>query len=361
MKRIIFFVGSLNNSGGTERVATLIANSLSDKGYHVSFLSLHDGDKPFFLLNPEIQFESLFPHKLTFKKHYFSVVRKLRHYLKQSNSDILINVESMLTLFAVPACTRLGIRNICWEHFNYFVDNGTKLRILARKVAAFCCNDVITLTGTDKKYWIENTICRANIISIQNPSPFELKGPKEKVNSKCVISAGRLTYQKGFDLLLRAWAIVIQSRSDWKLRIIGSGEDEKKLRDLCTQLAINNNVDWAGHVNDMNKEYQYTDLYVMSSRYEGLPMVLLEAQSFGIPIVSFDCRTGPAEIINSRCGWLCEDGSVVDLAKKLLEAFSLFEEAEQYHAYSKAAITQCADKFALPHIIEKWQNLLEER
>ncbi|KJG02567.1 glycosyltransferase family 4 protein [Photobacterium angustum] len=359
MKKILFFVGSLNSSGGTERVTTIIANELYLKGYDVSFLSLHDGDNPFFTLNENIEYNTLFKHKISFKKNYVKAITKLRSFIKLNSIDIIINVESMLTLYSVPASSFLSIRNICWEHFNYHVDLGIKLRQLARQVAAFACDDVITLTETDKQFWLQNTTHKANITTISNPASYELTQPRSKLKSKVVLSAGRLTYQKGFDLLLESWALVIKQRSDWTLRIVGSGEDYDALQSQAKRLKLEQSVQWVSHVSNMTEQYENAALYVMSSRFEGLPMVLLEAISAGLPLVSFDCKTGPREIIDPSCGWLVEDGNIEMLAEKLLDSFSVFDDDGIYAQFSHAAITKCSTDFSLEPIVNKWMKLLD--
>lgn len=358
MKKIVFFTGSLNRSGGTERVSAIIANKLAENGFSVQFLSLYDGENSVFPLNDNIKKDTLFEHNLNFKKHYHKVILKLRKYIKDNNIDVLINIESMLVLYSVPACFGVNIRNICWEHFNFNVDLGLKLRKVSRQLAAFFCDDVITLTETDKKLWLKNARCRANITAISNPASFDLSLPRQGVNSKIAISAGRLTYQKGFDYLLDAWSLVIKQRQDWKLRIVGSGEEYAALQIQAENLGINNHVEWISHVTNMSEQYQQADLYVMSSRFEGLPMVLLEAISSGLPLVSFDCKTGPKEIIDSTCGWLAKDGDINALADKLLTAFTVFENDSEFAKYSQSAITKCSDEFAIEPIMNQWMKLL---
>ncbi|OBU23531.1 glycosyltransferase family 4 protein [Photobacterium aquimaris] len=359
MKKIIFFSGSLNASGGTERVSTIIANQLSEEGYTIHFLSLYDGNDPFFPVNCDIKIDTLFDEKRSFKKNYHKVVMKLRKYLQDNNFDILINIESMLALYSVPACLGINIRNICWEHFNFHVDLGLKLRKVARQVAALLCDDVVTLTETDKQFWISHTMHKANITAIPNPASFELSQPRIAVKSKIVLAAGRLTYQKGFDLLLTAWALVIKSRQDWTLRIVGSGEDHDALRAQADNLGLNQFIQWIPHVSNMKEQYDDVDMYVMSSRFEGLPMVLLEAISTGLPLVSFDCKTGPKEIIDSSCGWLASDADAVMLADKLLKAFNTFDDDDSYHLYSQSAINKCRSEFALEPILNRWVRLID--
>ena len=359
IKKIVFFTGSLNGSGGTERVSTIIANQLSEIGYTVQFLSLHDGDSPFFKVNNDIKINTLFNEKICFKKNYYKVIYKLREYLKKNEIDVIINVDTLLSLYSLVACIRLNIRNISWEHFNFINDLGLKLRKLSRYISAYACDDVVTLTDMDKGYWLKNTIHKANIVRISNPSSYELSNSRCKVNAKIVLSAGRLTHIKGFDLLLESWALVIKQRQDWTLRIVGSGEEHNSLKIQAEKLGLGESVQWVSHVDNMAEQYESAALYVMSSRFEGLPMVLLEAISAGLPLVSFDCKTGPREIIDPSCGWLAEDGNTKILSEKLLEAFTTFDNDDVYAQFSQAAINKCSTDYSLEPIVNKWMRLLD--
>lgn len=360
MKSILFFVGSLNLSGGTERVSTIVANEMSSLGYKVSFLSLYDGQCPFYSVNPSITIDSLFENKISFRKNYHSALIKLRRYIKSRDFDIVVNADSILALYTVPACIGLSVRTICWEHFNYRVNLNVKLRNIARHIAAFACDDIVTLTDTDKKIWARNTLHRAEITAIPNPAPPLLTNARTEVRSKILLAAGRLTYQKGYDLLLAAWSLVIKERQDWMLRIVGNGEDKESLMVQAKELGLCSFIQWVPHVSDMSEQYDTADLYVLSSRFEGLPMVLLEAIAHGLPIVSFDCITGPKEIINSSCGWLVPDGNIDMLAKSLIHAFTVFDDAEVYANYSQSAIDKCRTDFSLTAIINKWTKLIEK-
>ncbi|MGL5668021.1 MAG: glycosyltransferase, partial [Shewanella sp.] len=146
MKNICFFISNLNSSGGTERVSSVIASELQFRGYQVHMLSLECGDNPFFELADDIKLSQLFTSAGRGKLRLPMAVGKLRRYLLQHKIDILIDVESMLALYALPAVIGLNVRHICWEHFNYHVDLGKVSRRVARKLAALFADDVVTLT-----------------------------------------------------------------------------------------------------------------------------------------------------------------------------------------------------------------------
>ena len=237
MKKICFFTGNLNLSGGTERVCSTIANALQEQGYEVSVINLHEGEKPFFPLHKEINNKQLFSKRVSFSKNYIQVVKKLRSFCKTNSIDTLVIVESMLALFSVPALAGLGIKHICWEHFNFNVDLGQKKRRFARQLAARFCDWVVVLTEQDCAYWLQHSRHKGQIVAIPNPLPFPIQDahtPSQE--SRIVLSVGRLTPQKGFDLLLAAWKEVAPFAPLWRLRIIGDGEDRaasKAMQRIC--------------------------------------------------------------------------------------------------------------------------------
>ncbi|MBS4709101.1 glycosyltransferase family 4 protein [Aeromonas caviae] len=361
MKKICFFVGNLNQAGGTERVSLVIASELQARGYQIHMLSLQCGDNPFFELADGIQVSQLFTTAGRGSLRLPLAILKLRRYLQQHQIDILIDVESMLALYALPAVLGLNIRHICWEHFNYSVDLGKASRRLARKLAARFADDVVTLTERDKQLWVANTKCTANIVSIPNPVTIILPTEINLHKAKLFLAVGRLTYQKGFDLLLQAWAQVAPLHPDWRLRIVGDGEDKAMLEQLRRDLNIEASTELLPKTNNIAAHYQQAAFFVMSSRFEGLPLVLIEAQAYGLPIVSFDCDTGPAEIIkHGETGWLCKPGCMESLSSSINVALQYTIDANDLTQLCSSAVKN-VEKFTLPIIAARWCELFENR
>ncbi|TNG99297.1 glycosyltransferase family 4 protein, partial [Pasteurellaceae bacterium Phil31] len=330
MKNIVFFVGNLNNSGGTERVSTDIANLLLENGYRITFINLWAGDTPFFPLDENIKVLSLNQTRESFKKTYFSNVLKLRKIIKECRFDILIDVESMLSLYSIPALINLKVRHVCWEHFNFKINLGKRTRDLSRQLAGIFVDDIITLTERDKHFWKKGLIWqRANIIAIPNPSTFKPQDLHPELNNKTFLAVGRLTYQKGFDLLLEAWkeALPVLTANGWKLRIVGDGEDKKNLLEFIQNNNLSSSVTIENSTDKIKDFYAKASFYVMSSRFEGFGLVLIEAQAFGLPIISFDCDVGPREILEEgKTGWLCKVGDYKCLANILFQAANMKKE-----------------------------------
>ncbi len=353
MKKICFFVGNLNQAGGTERVSSVIASELQCHGYQVHMLSLQCGDRPFFELAEGIQVSQLYTKIGRGMLRFPTAIVKLRRYLQQHKIDILVDVDSMLALYVLPAVIGLNIRHICWEHFFYHNNLGKPARRLARKLAARFADDVITLTERDRELWLTNTISKANITVIPNPVTIKLPTVINPVKEKLFLAVGRLTHIKGFDLLLKAWAKVVPNHPDWRLRIVGEGEDKAMLEKLRCELNIETSTEFVPQTNNIAAHYQQAAFFIMSSRFEGLPLVLIEAQAYGLPIVSFDCDTGPAEIIkHGETGWLCEAGNIISLS----EGINMAIKADWYE-FSSKSIENSKD-FSLPVITERWIKLL---
>ena len=359
MKKICFLIGNLNNSGGTERVTTLIANALAQKNFQVSILSLSDGKQPFFELEPDIKIYSLYPEKISFKKNFFGAVWRIRKFVTQHQIDTLVVVDSISCVFTVPALFGLRVKHICWEHFNFKNNNGVKFRDYGRKLAAKYCDYVVTLTQRDKELWEKGLKkINAKIVDIANPVSYEDIENIPSLEYKTVLAVGRLTHVKGYDLLITAWAKVAQQVPDWKVVIVGSGEEEIMLKQMAKSLGVDDSIIFAGQQKNIDTFYRQASFFCMSSRFEGLPMVLLEAQSYGLPIVAFDCDTGPAEIICEKSGILVENLNIQLLANQLLLATKM--SVNQYCAMSNSALLN-SKKYHIDNIVNHWVGLLESK
>lgn len=224
---ILFLGSSFNNSGGTERVGSLIANGLSEAGHNITITSISCGNKPFFYLNNDIKITSLFETSGRTLFRAPLIISKLRKLLKEEKIDVLIVVESMSVLFSLPATLGLPVKHICWEHFNFKNDLGKAGRRVARQLAARFCDSVVTLTERDKQYWLNGTKHRNQITVISNPCPFTIQQNIYNTKSKIVLAVGRLVEIKGYDLLLKAWIKVAEAAPDWQLKIVGKAMSER--------------------------------------------------------------------------------------------------------------------------------------
>lgn len=357
MKKICFLIGSLNNSGGTERATTLIANELCKQGFNISILNLVYSSNSFFKLDDGIEVHSLYGKKVSFKKNLLGTICKIRQFVKKHEVNTLIVVDSISCVFTVPALSRLEVNHICWEHFNFNNNNGTKLRDIGRKLASRYCNYIVTLTNSDKELWIKGlNVIRSEILPIANPTSYEDIENTPSLYYKNVLSIGRLTHVKGFDLLIEAWSGVCESNKDWTLQIVGDGEEEVNLKQQAKTLSIEDRIEFIPANQDIDKYYKTSSFYCLSSRFEGLPMVLLEAQAFGLPIIAFNCDTGPSDVIeDKKNGWLVENGNVDKLAKNIEMAMGVYQ--NEYADLSRSA-KQSSLRFSINTISKEWLKIL---
>lgn len=353
--KILILGGDFNKAAGTERVGSMLANGLSEAGYKVVLASIANGDKPFFSLDKDIKIVSLFNSSGRTLYRTPQIIYKIRKLLKEENIDTLIVVETMSVLFTLPATLGLSVKHICWEHFNFNSDLGKKGRRIARQLAARYCDSVVTLTERDKQYWLKGTKHKSQITAIANPCPFPVQDYIKEENTKIVLAVGRLAYQKGFDLLLEAWVKINNSMPDWKLKIVGEGEDRAQLTAFIEKNELTDSVELISNTDNISEYYKQAEIFCLSSRFEGFPMVLLETLAFGLPVVSFDCDTGPAEILENTGSILVPNNDICFLASSLIKMMSDKQGRKTISLRSK----EKAEIYQPENIIDQWVSLLE--
>lgn len=356
--KICFFSGDISRTGGTERVTTLIANELIERGYDVSILSFVGGKHSGFLLNKKIKLFTLlnkeFNNMQKISKQILPIL-KLKEFINREKINVIIDVDVFLSLYTIPLKLFTNIKIVSWEHFNLKSNNGVKKRDIARRMASKFSDKLIVLTDADKMAYINKFPKIENIIRIYNPSSYPICYEELK-REKLLISVGRLTEQKNFEILIEAWKKVEEIQPEWKLNIIGSGEEREKLLEQIKEYKLRN-VEIIPFTNKISEYYKKASGYVLSSKFEGFPMVLLEAQSYGIPIVAFDCETGPREIVRDNIdGLLVEANNVEMLSNKILE---LINNDENRDYYSKEAKVN-AEKFSVKKITDEWEKIIND-
>ncbi|KXV32316.1 lipopolysaccharide biosynthesis protein [Gluconobacter thailandicus] len=351
--RCAFVIQHINATGGTERSACAVMNGLVQRDVTVHLLELVGNGPPVFPLDDRIPVKSLFEKPVKIFNSWPRIVGRLVRYLKRHRIDTLVVVEATHALYGVAAARLAGCRCIVWEHFNFNITLERRKRVWGRQIAARWADDVVVLTARDRALWQAGREVRASLTVIPNMAPPVWQMPYDET-SRTVLTVGRLTTQKGHDLLLEAWQKVESDArgTGWSLLIHGDGPE----RDLLHQ-AINglSRVTLAPATHQIEAEYRRAGLYVCSSRYEGLPMVLLEASSAGLPIVSFACETGPAEIVEDGVsGVLVQAGDIQELAEALLSLMAQTEKRRTMSAMGRRK----ALEFQEETVMARWMDLL---
>ena len=320
MKKICFFSGDITRSGGTERVGTVIANELHKKGqFEISIVSLwEDKKKTFFHLEQGIKRDTLFSDHISGKR-ILTYVKAVRKYVENNQIDVLVDIDGILDLYSIPALKKNKCKLVSWEQFNYYVNPYVNYRKLTRKMAAKKADAIVVLTDEDKHFYEKETDVKTKLVRIHNPMPGNVNTTSYNMDSKTIISVGRYTEQKGFDILIDVANQVFSKHSDWKWLIIGDGEDKYDLQQKIEKYKLQKNIILKEHVDDINEYYRKAAMYVLTSRYEGFGLVLTEAKTQGLPCISFNCPAGPKEIIADGInGYLVDCFDIEQMAGKIL-------------------------------------------
>jgi glycosyltransferase involved in cell wall biosynthesis len=286
--------------------------------------------------------------------------RKLSALLQSLKADVVISMFCNDASF-IPSI-KDGSKKILEIHFSRFkrLQYGRKglwkladeyrSKLDAKVAARF--DRFVVLTDEDKEYW-EGL---KNMCVIGNARSFVLQKPAELDNKK-VIAVGRYSYQKGFDRLISAWHRVCQQKNDWTLHLVGDGELREELQKQIEELNLGDKVILGKAVTDMPTVYQEASILAMTSHYEGLPMVLLEAQAAGLPIVSFECKCGPKDVIEDGVdGFLVKEGDTDALAEKLL----LLMDDEMLRKKMGGVAFSRSDRYAEDRIMQQWTDLFDD-
>lgn len=355
MKKIVFFIQNFSRPAGSERVTSIIASGLANNGYDVTVLSICGDNTCFYTIDNKVKLFTLFDKaKVNNKFNFFKIYFKLKKFYKQNKVDIVIDVFASLSIFTLLLKNKFGFKNITWEHFNYKQNIG--LNKYGRKLAVKKSDYIVTLTQRDKQFYLAaNPKIKSQICYILNPCSFDRIEHDKYEKENTILSVGRLTWQKGFDIMLLAWKELERKLPNWTLKIIGAGEEKENLINLCNTLELKN-IQLINATNNVQEYYYKSKIYLSTSRFEGLPMTMIEAQFFGLPIISFNYDTGPAEIINNNVnGYLVENGNVNELISCLVK-FALDENAiNQFSINARRA----SKRFEQTKIINEWLKLIE--
>ncbi|MBO5185450.1 MAG: glycosyltransferase family 4 protein [Prevotella sp.] len=377
MMKIVYCTPSIYIAGGVERVLALKANYFAERfGYDITII-LTDGagKQPYYplsdkvkVINLDIGFEELWT--CSFIKKVFVYLRKQRLFKRKLRTELMrlcpdITVSMLRREINFITDIKDGSRKIGELHVNkanYRNFNESDSNMFKRLFARFWMASLVSklkrldrfvvLTDEDLKEWHGLD----NVASIPDPLSFTPSG-RSNLTRKRVIAVGRYCHEKGFDLLLKAWSKVEKECTDWELAIFGMGEREPYER-LTDELGIDRSrCRLNGSTRDIEREYTDSALFVLSSRFEGFGMVLVEAMACGLPAVAFDGACGPRSIISHG-----EDGLLVpaENTDKLADAMvQLMKSPERIKQMADKAVVK-SQQYDIDIIAGKWRALFED-
>ncbi|WP_044110591.1 glycosyltransferase family 4 protein [Xylanibacter brevis] len=380
MKRIIYVLKSFALKAGTERVMSDKMNYLADHGYDVTLVTYEQGTHPLaFPLHSSIRHVDLdtrffLVDKYGFLRRFFKKLQLRRQFknrlqiqLDELHPDILITTTYSIKLIDIILSIKTSAFRLIESHVacytvkkTYDYRNKPFHRLIAARYDDVVLNKVakadyfISLTQGDAADWSQYV---PNVIVIPNPVTYipETVIPHNGTSHR-IICVGRLHEQKGFDLLIDAFSIVANRCSGWRIDIFGEGSNKEVLERKIRHYNLESSITLNSPISNIYDEYQRSDFLVLSSRYEGFGLVLVEAMSCGIPCVSFKCKYGPEEIIiDGENGLLAENGNVEDLAAKMLW---MIEHEEERKMMGKQA-RKDVHKYEMNVIMTKWDELFK--
>jgi glycosyltransferase involved in cell wall biosynthesis len=382
--RITLAISSLAG-GGAERVATNMANYWASKGWSISILTDSQRARPpAYDLHPRVVHRDLafsqepgrhLPDRETviaLGDLFTSAVRperdvllseldlvaRLRHAIKGMRPDAVISFLDLTNVRVLLATTGLDVPVVVSEHSDPNHNNiGPGMGLLRRRLYPRA-KYVVALTDESMRFFSGMSGVRCRIIP--NPILPHISGAQEPGNEKegmVLMSMGRLSHEKGFDHLLRAFAAVSGDHPGWSLEVWGEGPLLKWLDELASELRVLDRVRFPGFTRTPHLAMSRADLFALSSRCEGFSNVLCEAMAAGLPVVSFDCPSGPRYIIRDGV-----DGILVPAQNTLAlgEALSRLMGDEHERKRLAARAPEIVDRFAIHKIMDMWEEILLE-
>jgi glycosyltransferase involved in cell wall biosynthesis len=360
--RVLFFIASLAG-GGAERVLATLANAFASQGKQVFIATYSPKDSAYDLL-PDIQRMIVLDEKTPKKKrsilskiHWrWWKFRKIRTITKTVSPDVVVSFVTPTNNDVLFSLLGLSIPIVVCEHTNV-LRSYSKTTSFYRKLMYPFASAITVLTRHDYNLWKHKY---RNVVYMPNPIELnQLENHSNMERNKVVLAAGTIISWKikGFDNLLRCWGKLCHRFPDWTLCIAGKEDDNSMhlLHNIIKDCDCENVV-FLGFRRDVREIMRSSAIFCLSSRVEGLPMVLIEAMEAGCCCVAFDCKTGPREIIKENCGVLVEDQNIKDLEDKLSMVMSNDQLRNRYSINAPKSI----HGYSIDNILSRWQILFSK-
>lgn len=345
--------------GGLEKVLASLANAFCAR-YNVHLLSVcATQGEPKFMLNPQIHYRVINEKPERLRILALRSFKFIKRYLKENKIDIVILMGNYPIPIALPVMPFSRAKFIYCDHGSLLNQWENKKITLFRFLASKLCRMTVTLTQRNKEdYKGKFRIPERKLDYIYNWIEEDVlsRSGEYNQNSKKIVTAGRFGPEKGFDMLVQVADKVLRANPDWSWDLYGAGETFESVKAQAESLGLTGRLNFMGETTQMLSLYKNYALYVLPSYREGLPLVLLEAKANSLPIVSFNCLTGPAEIVRHGVnGYLINCYDINEMANKINELISNPELRCRFAAAAKLDM----DKFSKEAILQKWISLLD--
>ena len=366
MTNIVFFVNSMQ-SGGAERVAANLCNRWVKNGHLVILVLTFSGrGTSDYILQEGVRVIHLADLVRSTRRTIWTSINRLyamRKIMLEHRADVAISFHAKVNIAALIATFGLRTKLVISERtFPPAINIGPVWQLLRKFTYPLAAR--VVMQTPDGYRWLKITIPRADGVVIPNPCVFPLPEIAKDAepdtvipkNQNLLLAVGRLVEEKQFNVIISAFSKLSHKFLNWDLAIVGEGPERSSLTRLIIENNLERRVHLPGRSNNLGKWYHRADIYVMASRFEGFPNSLLEALAYGLPSVSFDCETGPSDLIkNNINGFLIPTNTGVAGLTEHLEL--LMSNAEIRAKFASNAI-QVRSDFSLKKVGFKWDCIL---
>lgn len=369
--KLALVISSLGG-GGAERVMSMLARAWASDGNEVTLITLASPRADSYPLDPAVRRIALdvagdSPHAVAALGNNLARLRALRRAIKGCRPDAVVSFMANTNLLSVAAALGLGVPVIVSERVSVEAQpprgiRAVLYRLLYRRAAAVVAQTRRAARDIERRTGCVVTVIPNPVSQEQPPASRDASGIEPPTHSgtdrRNLLAVGRLSPQKGFDLLLEAFARVAGHHANWDLTILGEGRLRAELTATIAACGLAGRVSMPGFDNHVREAMRRADLFVLSSRFEGFPNALLEAMAEGTACVSCDCETGPREMIrHGRNGWLVPAEDVTALAG----ALDALMQDDGLRARLGAHAREVRTLYSLPKVVAQWNALLASR
>lgn len=361
---LLVFIHSLS-SGGAERVTSQLANYWAEKGWNITVVTMTENEQDFYSLHHNIKRISLglgteSKGFLQAVLHNFQRIDALRTLLKKQKPDVALAMMTTANILLSLAAIGLPVPVVGSERIHPpTLPLGLIWDWLRRQCYGQLTMIVAQTEESAKWLKVHTKVKKIEVIPNAVSYPIEPHPPIVKPNwhnrdGFNLIAVGRLSNQKGFERLLSIFSILSSRFPDWNLTILGEGDCRQSLEQQRKALGLELRVSMPGVVGNLDDWYKSSDLFVMTSLFEGFPNTLVEAMAYGLPVVSVDCDTGPRDIIRHKIdGLLVPQNDPEALVSALTELMSNKSLRQQYASHA----IEIRERLSMAKIASVWEKL----
>ena len=355
MSNIAFFLNKISSIGGIEKITSILANEFALQN-NVFIFTFEDNASLAYEINENVQIIVL-----PVQSNKIKELIMLNKILNKYKIDFLIIQDKeygYLSYLKINKFSKYKIIFCDHSSFNYYFKNGITNEIERRKKYTKHANAVVVLTSDNVDLYKKEFGYKDNkVFLIPNFLVFKNKNNTYNLSSKIITAVGRLHKQKRFDLLIESFAEVHKKYPDWSLEIYGDGKERNALQELIIQKKLEKNVFLKGNYSCMDEAYLNKSFLCASSEFEGFGIMILEALNYNLPVVSFNCLSGPSDMIEDGVnGYLVNPLDSNMLATKICD---LISDANKRSNFSKNC-SFIANKFTKEVVVDKWYNLFNK-